>query len=89
MADSRGRIRAASSALAWTAVLVCAFYSLVALMAAAAVLDRLGPGDQGPGRAAPPLFVRHAISGGVALLAGSLQLRLATRLLGPAGSAAM
>jgi hypothetical protein len=74
--------RAASSALAWTAVLVCAVYSLFALiMATTAILDWLGPGDHGSGRAGPPLFVLHAISGAVALLTGSLQLRLARRLL--------
>jgi uncharacterized membrane protein len=73
----------ARSALAWTAVLVCAVYSLFALVAGvAAVLDWLGIGGQGPGRSAPPLFVLHALSGAVALLAGSLQLRLATRIPG-------
>jgi uncharacterized membrane protein len=71
------------SAIGWTAVLVCALYATFALiMAATTVLDWLGPGGQGSGRTAPPLFVFHAISGAAALLAGSLQLRLATRLLG-------
>jgi uncharacterized membrane protein len=74
---------AASSGLAWTAVLVCAVYSLFALVAGiAAVLDWLSSGDQGTGRSAPPLFVLHALSGAVALLAGSLQLRLATPVPG-------
>jgi uncharacterized membrane protein YozB (DUF420 family) len=74
--------RAASSALSWTAVLVCALYAAFALgMAIAAVLQLLGVTEAGGGRSAPPLFILHAISGAVALLAGSLQLRLATRLL--------
>ena len=73
---------AAGSALAWAAVLICALYAAFALtMAMAAVLDWLGSGWHGTGRSAPPLFVLHALSGAVALLAGSLQLRLATRLL--------
>ena len=73
---------AAGSALAWTAVLLCAVYSLFALtMATTTVLQWLNPGDQGSDRAATPLFVLHATSGAVALLAGSLQLRLATRVL--------
>jgi uncharacterized membrane protein len=71
------------AALGWTAVLVCAAYSLFALVAAtAAVVDWLLSGAQGTGRSAPPLFVLHALSGAVALLAGSLQLRLAIRPLG-------
>jgi uncharacterized membrane protein len=70
------------AALGWTAVLVCALYAGFALvMVVAAVLDWLGSGWQGAGRSAPPLFALHALSGAVALLAGSLQLRLATRLL--------
>jgi uncharacterized membrane protein len=74
--------RAASSALGWTAVLVCAVYAAFALaMAIAALLQLLGVTEAGGGRAAPPLFILHALSGAVALLAGSLQLRLATRLL--------
>jgi uncharacterized membrane protein len=74
---------AASSALAWIAVLVCAVYSLFALaMAVDAILVWLGVGEQGSGRSAPPLFVLHAVAGAVALLAGSLQLRLASRVLG-------
>ena len=73
---------AAGSALALAAVLICALYAAFALtMASAAVLDWLTSGGHGTGRSAPPLFILHAISGAVALLAGSLQLRLATRLL--------
>jgi Predicted membrane protein (DUF2306) len=76
------RNSAARSALAWVAVFICALYAAFALiMAVAAVLDWLASGWHGTGRAAPPLFVLHAIAGAVALLAGSLQLRLATRLL--------
>jgi uncharacterized membrane protein len=72
----------AKSALAWAAVLICALYAAFALiMASAAVLDWLDSGGHATGRSAPPLFVLHAVSGAVALLAGSLQLRLATRLL--------
>jgi uncharacterized membrane protein len=74
--------RAAGSVLAWIGILICAFYAGFALvMAVVAVLDWLDSGWQGTGRSAPPLFVLHAISGTVALLAGSLQLRLATPLL--------
>jgi hypothetical protein len=73
---------AARSALAWAAVLICILYAAFALtMAMAAVLDWLRTGWHGTGRSAPPLFVLHALSGAVTLLAGSLQLRLATRLL--------
>jgi Predicted membrane protein (DUF2306) len=74
--------RAIGSVLAWSGILICAFYAGFALvMAIGAVLDWLDSGWHGTGRSAPPLFVLHAISGTVALLAGSLQLRLATRLL--------
>jgi uncharacterized membrane protein len=74
--------RATGSALAWSGILICAFYAGFALiMAMAAVLDWLDSGWQGTGRSAPPLFVLHALSGAVALITGSLQLRLATRLL--------
>jgi hypothetical protein len=73
---------AARAALGWTAVLICVLYAGFALtMAIAAVLDWLASGWQGTDRSAPPLFVLHALSGTVALLAGSFQLRLATRLL--------
>jgi uncharacterized membrane protein len=72
----------ASAALSWAAVLICALYAAFALiMAIAAVLDWLDSGWQATRRSAPPLFVLHALSGTVALLAGALQLRLATRLL--------
>lgn len=65
------------------AVLVCAVYGVFALsIAIGYVLALVGIGDEGPGRSAPPLFVLHALSGGVALIAGSMQLRLAGRLLG-------
>jgi uncharacterized membrane protein len=63
-------------------MIVTAVYAAFAIvMASAAVLDWLGQGGQGSGRAAPPLFVLHALAGAVALFAGSVQLRLATRLL--------
>jgi hypothetical protein len=72
----------ASAGLGWAAVLICALYAAFALiMAIAAVLDWLDSGWQATGRSTPPLFVLHALSGTVALLAGALQLRLATRLL--------
>jgi uncharacterized membrane protein YozB (DUF420 family) len=74
--------RATGSALAWIGILVCALYAGFALiMAIATVLDWLDSGWQGSDRSAPPLFVLHALSGTVALLAGALQLRLASRLL--------
>jgi hypothetical protein len=73
---------AVKSALAWAAVFICILHAAFALiMAIAAVLDWLDSGGHATGRSAPPLFVLHAISGAVALLGGSLQLRLATRLL--------
>jgi hypothetical protein len=73
---------AARQAPAWIAVLICAVYAAFAVSTATAyVLDVLGITQAGPGRSAPPLFVLHALSGALALIAGSLQLRLAARLL--------
>jgi hypothetical protein len=72
----------AGAALGWAGVFICVIYAGFALiMAIAAVVDWLTSGWQATGRSAPPLFVLHALSGAVALVAGSLQLRLATRLL--------
>ena len=73
----------ARQTVGWIAVFVCTVYGVFALSVAIGyVLDLVGIGDEGPGRSAPPLFVLHALSGGVALIAGSIQLRLARRLLG-------
>jgi hypothetical protein len=62
----------------WLWVGVGAFYALFALTAAAAAVAELaGPADQVPTRAAPPFFIAHAVAGGLALLAVSLQMALA------------
>ena len=55
----------------WAAVGACVLYGGFAFTAAGAVL---AGGDSG--RSAPPLFVIHAVAGGVALIAGAAQLRL-------------
>ena len=73
---------AARQTFGWIAVFVCTVYGVFALsIAIGYVLGSVGIGDEGPDRSAPPLFVLLALSGGVALIAGSIQLRLARRLL--------
>lgn len=70
--NSGGLPRAAG----WLLVGVGACYSLFALAIAAQTL--LAPTGSADGRAAPPLFVAHAVTGSVALLAASVQLGLLT-----------
>jgi len=63
----------------WLWVGVSLFYVLFAFATAAATAAALaGLTEQPPTRAAPPLFVAHAVTGGLALLAASVQMRLAT-----------
>jgi len=75
----RRRARLVGSSLGWAGVAVCALFALYALYAAAlellVVLGVVAP----DGRAIPPLFVIHALTGAVALTAGALQLKLARR----------
>jgi hypothetical protein len=75
-------VRALGSILGWAGVALCAFYSAFGVYAALAELLSLsGLANASPGRAAPPMFVFHALTGSVALLAAAVQLRLASRLL--------
>jgi uncharacterized membrane protein len=68
--------------LGWAAVVLCATYSVFAFsMAAVAVLSLAGVIPDAPSRTAPPLFVAHAVAGGVALVCGAAQLQLARRWL--------
>jgi uncharacterized membrane protein len=61
----------------WLWLGVSGFYALFALGAAAATAAALtGLTEASPMRAAPPLFVAHALTGAVALLAVSVQLVL-------------
>jgi len=62
----------------WTGVGVSAFFALFAFAAAAVTAAALAGMTQAPARAMPPLFVLHAVTGGVALFAVSLQMALAT-----------
>lgn len=59
----------------WLLIGVSAFYALFALaLAGQTAAELLGLIEPGQTRAAPPLFVAHAVTGAVALLAASLQL---------------
>jgi uncharacterized membrane protein len=70
------------SSIGWAAVVVCALFGFWGLSVAASEgLAMLGLAEGSPDRSAPPFFLAHAAVGGVALIAGSLQLRLADRLL--------
>lgn len=74
--------RALRAFLGWTGVAACALYGGFGFYAAVVeLLSLAGVADAPPSRAAPPLFVLHAVTGGVALVAGALQLKLAHRLL--------
>ena len=80
--ETAGLGKAARQTGGWIAVFVCTVYGVFALsIAIGYVLGVVGIGDEGPIRSAPPLFVLHAVAGAVALTAGSIQLRLAGRLL--------
>lgn len=64
-------------AAGWLLVGVSAFYALFALVVAARTASALvGLAQPQQIRAAPPLFVAHAVTGAVALLAASVQLGL-------------
>ena len=59
----------------WLFFLICAFYGVYAFhMGAAEMLSLLGIAGDAPHRAAPYMFVVHALSGSVALISGGLQL---------------
>ena len=58
----------------WVFFLICAFYGIFALsMGIVEILSQLGLVADAKFRAAPFLFIVHALSGGAALIAGSLQ----------------
>ena len=78
----------------WLGVGLCALYALFALaVAITEILSLLGAAPAVKPRAVPPLFILHVLSGAVALVTGSVQLRLGRpttprraqihRLLGP------
>jgi uncharacterized membrane protein len=70
------------SSMGWAAVVVCVLFGFWGLSVAASEgLAMLGLAEGSPDRSAPPFFLAHAAVGGAALIAGSLQLRLADRLL--------
>jgi hypothetical protein len=78
----RSASRALTGILGWIGVAACAFYGGFGLYAAGTeLLSLVGLVETPSGRAAPPLFVLHALSGSIALIGGALQLRLASRLL--------
>lgn len=78
----RSRSTPLTALLGWTAVAGTALFALFAWNSAIIELLALtGLTHPSAGRAEPPLFVLHALSGGVALTAAALQLRLAPRLL--------
>jgi len=63
------------SQLAWWAFfLICLVYSAYAFfMAGVDVVFRLSITTEAPHRAVPPIFIIHAVTGGVVLISGSLQ----------------
>ena len=75
-------VRALGPVLGWAGVAICAFYGAFGVYVAIVELLLLaGLGDGASGRAAPLLFVIHALTGSVALIAAAVQLRVAPRLL--------
>jgi uncharacterized membrane protein len=75
----------------WVFFLVCSFYAAYALyMGLLEILSRLGLATDAPPRAAPVMFIMHALAGSVALISGPLQFnrriltkkRIIHRLLG-------
>ncbi len=71
--------RPAGAVVGWSLVAVCVLYGVFAVGTVAVEGAHMLRGD-GIGRAAPPLFLAHALAGGVALIAGPVQLRLARRM---------
>jgi len=83
LATRRAWIRTPGPFLGWAGVAVCALYAGFGVYTAVLELLSLA-GMVAPvptGRAAPPMFVLHALTGSVALVCAALQLRLASRLL--------
>ncbi|HKN44228.1 MAG TPA: DUF2306 domain-containing protein [Propionibacteriaceae bacterium] len=83
LATRRAWIRTPGPFLGWAGVAVCALYAGFGVYTAVLELLSLA-GMVAPmptGRAAPPVFVLHALTGSVALVCAALQLRLASRLL--------
>jgi hypothetical protein len=73
---------AVGQAVGWALVAGCVLYGVFAFAVAVDSLLTVLRGGAGElDRSAPPLFVVHAFSGGVALIAGAVQLRLAPWLL--------
>jgi uncharacterized membrane protein len=61
----------------WTAVALCGLFGMVAVSEAILqALDLLGAASGAKTRVVPPLFVLHALAGGVALVTGAIQLQL-------------
>ena len=59
----------------WIFFLICAFYGVFAFyMGGIGILSLLGIAEDAPHRATPFVFVVHALSGGAAVITGSLQL---------------
>jgi uncharacterized membrane protein len=80
--SSRSRRQRLGAVLGWMGVAACGFYGGFGVYAAVTELLYLaGLLEVSRSRAAPPLFVLHALTGSIALIAGALQLRLASRLL--------
>jgi uncharacterized membrane protein len=58
----------------WIFFLICVFYGVYAFyMGSLEILSLLGMAEDAPHRAAPLMFIVHALIGGVALISGSLQ----------------
>jgi hypothetical protein len=74
----------------WIGFVVCAFYGGYALyMGVVGMLSLLGVADGAPHRAAPLVFVLHALAGAVALIGGSLQFNTRLRSRWPAAHRAI
>ena len=75
-------VRALGPLLGWIGVAICALYSGFGVYVAMSELLSLAGLVQVPAdRAAPPVFVLHALTGSVALVCAAVQLRVAPRLL--------
>lgn len=76
-------VRAVGPFLGWSGVTICSLYGAFGVYTATVeLLSLVGWAHVPPGRAVPPLFVLHALTGSVALIAAAVQLRVASRLLG-------
>jgi uncharacterized membrane protein len=74
------RMTSIRNGAAWAAVMVCVLFGAVAIAVGVKVgIDLIG--GTNPGRAAPPLFILHAVTGGIALMTGAINLRVARPLL--------